>query len=163
MTTRPWTPAEDTILRALHESGRSLHAIAKEMGRSKDTISRKAAALDLSWDRTRTAAAAQAVVVDNKARRVALTATLYTRAEDLLAQMTEPHLVFNFGGKENDYNERLLERPPTGDLRNLMQSASIALQRAVHLEQIDSAGGVEKERSLLAQIGEALGVTGPVE
>lgn len=140
MATGPWTPAEDTILRALHEAGRSLHAIAKEMGRSKDTISKKAAALGLTWDRTRTAAAAQAVVVDNKARRVALTATLYTRAEEFLQQITEPHLVFNFGGKENDYNSRLLDRPPTGDIRNLMQSASIALQRARDLENVDANG-----------------------
>lgn len=163
MSARPWTPAEDTILRALHEAGRSLHSIAAEMGRSKDTISKKAAALGLTWDRSRTAAAAQAVVIDNKARRALLVGTLYTRAEELLAQITEPHTVFNFGGKNNSYNEHLLDRPPTGDIRNLMQSASIALQRAVHLEQVDATGGVEKERSLLAQLGEALGVTGPTE
>lgn len=144
MTARPpWTPAEDTTLRALHESGRSLHSIAAEMSRSKDTISRKASALGLTWDRSRTAAAANAVVVDNKARRALLVGTLYTRAEELLAQITEPHLVFNFGGKENDYNERLLDRPPTGDIRNLMQSASIALQRAVDLENVDATSNNE--------------------
>ena len=135
---RPWTPDEDTRLRELHGQGQALHTIARTMGRSKDTISRKAQALGLSWSRERTAAAAQAVAVDNRARRQAIIATLYTRVEEFLEQVTLPHLVFSFGGKDNTYEERLLDRPPTGDIRNLMQSASIALQRARDLEELDA-------------------------
>ena len=61
---RPWEPAETDTLRALHADGLSLNAIAKRMARSKDVISRRAADIGLNWDRTRTAVATQAIVLD---------------------------------------------------------------------------------------------------
>jgi len=134
----PWTADEDAKLTELHAAGKSLHAIATDMGRSKSTVNDHAAQLGISFDRSRTAKAAQAVVADNKLRRARLIGTLYDRAEELLEQIVQPHLVFNFGGKDNSYEERQVDRPPTADIRNLMQSASIAMQRAVDLENVDA-------------------------
>ncbi len=48
---RPWTDTDDTTLRQLHAAGKSLHAIAGDLGRSKAVVSRYAKQAGLSWDR----------------------------------------------------------------------------------------------------------------
>ncbi len=52
--------------------------------------------------------------------------------------MDKPHLVFNFGGKDNTYEEHLLQSPPTGDLKNLMVSAATAIDKHIVLERHDA-------------------------
>jgi hypothetical protein len=78
---RPWTEEDDATLRRLHGSGLALHSISKEMKRAKDTVSKKAAALGLSFDRTVTAAATHAARVDAKSRQATLELGLLTDVE----------------------------------------------------------------------------------
>lgn len=151
-----WTPEEDATLRRLHATGKSLHAIAQEMSRSKGTISRKAADLGLTWDRAQVAKATEAHRVDARARRQAITTKLYDKAEQLLEQIDQPHIVFSIGGKDNVYTEHTLDRPPTGDIRNLMLSVTAALQRALDLEKYDGDGGVVEAVGMLDQIANAI-------
>lgn len=155
---RPWTDADAAELARRHAAGESLHSIAKAMGRGKGTISAKSAAAGLKWERTRTAAAAQAVHIDNKARRVALVARLYTRAETVLGRLeTSPFqtLVKVAGGAEVT---GALPFVPTRDERDLADVVSRHLVSANRLEQVDS-GGAEHVRSLLAGMAEQLGLT----
>jgi len=49
--------------------------------------------------------------------------------------------VYAFGGRDNDYNERLLDRPPTTDIRNLMTSFGIALDKHLKLDDHDAEDG----------------------
>lgn len=115
----------DRIL-ALHAEGKTRNDIAREVGRSGSTVSRVVRHAGLSFDRASTIEATKARQADLAEMRADLEMRYLERAAELLEQMDEPHLVFNIGGKENTYTEHLLDRPTTGDIRNLMQSASIA-------------------------------------
>jgi hypothetical protein len=153
------TQAErDEILR-LHAAGKSRNDIMRATGRSAHIVTKTVKDAGLSFDRTgQVAAATAARQADNKARRAQLVSRLYDRAEEFLEQVDKPHVVFNFGGKDNTYEERTLDRPPTPDIRNLIQSASIALQRAADLEAIDADTGAHAVIGLLQQTAAALGI-----
>lgn len=153
---RRWTDKDSRTLRALHNEGRSLHSIAAEMGRSKQTVSKYASRMGLSWERGQTAAAAEAVHVDNRARRAALESALLDDAERLRRQLWEPSYVFNIGGAENKYTEQQVEEPPAQDKRHLIQSASIALTAANKLHELNSAREAEAAKSTLTRLREAL-------
>lgn len=161
----PWTDDESDQLRALHADGASLHSIAKTMGRSKDTISRKAAALGLSWSRDRTAAAAHALAVDGKARRQKIVVRVYDEAEALLTDLEAGRagrgwrtvLKGEYGAEET----RSLDFIPPTDRRTIADALNRQLMSAAKLEAVDATDGAEQEKSLLRQLGESLGVTGP--
>lgn len=136
----PWTDEDSARLIAFHSAGASLHSIAADMGRSKQTISKWAKSLGLEWDRTSTAKAAEAVHVDNKARRVALEERLLVEASNVLDQLWGPSIVFSFGGPENMYSEHILDRPQFGDQKAIMQTASTALTSANKLHDMNSDG-----------------------
>lgn len=105
---------------------------------SAGTVTNIAREFNLTFDRSATKRATEARQADNASVRAELTGLLYLRAREALQQMVQPHLVFAFGGKENSYNQHKLDRPPTGDLRNLMTVAGIAVQRAAELDRFDA-------------------------
>jgi hypothetical protein len=135
------TPVGDTEreqIRALHARGESLSAIAKNLGRSKSTIAHHCKLLHLSFDRSATKEATEAKVADTKAKRAATSQRFLDKANEFMDKMEGSFLVFNFGGKENSYNEHLLDGPPTGDLRNLMESSAKAFGQHLAQERHDS-------------------------
>lgn len=134
----PWTPAEDHQLADLHAQGFSLSVCATRMGRSRSTVCVHSKRLGLSWDRSKTKAATQARVADNKALRSQIEAQALVEAQGFLADLHKPFLAFSFGGRDNDYNEHLLDRPPTGDVRNLMQSFNIAINQSLKIAVHDA-------------------------
>jgi hypothetical protein len=157
MAADPWTDADTTRLRQLHSAGKSLHAIAAEMGRAKSTIHRKAKEAGLTFDRDTVAAATEAKMTDAKARRTALQLALLEDAEKLRTQLWEPCLAFNFGGKDNTYAEHHLDKPTFTDQLKIMQATGVAVDRSLKLAEHDS-DGAEQVRSLLGGIAEALGL-----
>jgi hypothetical protein len=148
-------------IRELAAAGVSRNDIAKDVGISTGSVTAVAKAIGVSFDRTATAPAVEARRLDCKARRVALSERLLDEAEGILDQLHKPFKAFAFGGRDNTYNEAMLDRPPTGDIRNLVQAASTAIGRHIDLTKHDADTGVEAETSLLAALGAALGVTGP--
>ena len=142
MAGKPWTDTDQQRLLDLHADGRSLHAIAKELGRSKDTISRYAAAAGLTWDRSRTAAAAHAVVVDNKARR----AEALRRELDILELAQKRILDGHHGrgwrtllrGEAGREYEQRLDFVPARDHRDETSSRNSMVAMIVKLEALDS-------------------------
>lgn len=82
---KPWSDAEGRTLRELHAAGQSLGGIAKQMKRSRATISKRAADAGLSFDRRATEVATQAAKVDAKARQVTL-------EQDLLGDVEQARL-----------------------------------------------------------------------
>lgn len=135
---RPWEPAETDTLRALHADGLSLNAIAKRMARSKDVISRRAADLGLNWDRTRTAVATQAVVLDAKARRAQLANDFLADAERLRKQLWEPTEYVEHGGKDFDEVRWTRDTPIFQDQLRIMQTTALATDRALKLMVFDA-------------------------
>lgn len=148
----------EAILDDVRAGGMSVRAIAEKHQVSRSTVSTyaKAAGLHGGFDRSKTAAATAARVVDLAARRAEVKERLLAKASDLLDQLDQPHKVFSFGGKDNTYNSKILDRPPTGDIRNLMQSASIALQRHIDLEKVDQSTGESEAISMVGQLAEGL-------
>jgi hypothetical protein len=158
---RPWTDDDDATLVDLYDRGLSLSAIANEMQRSKDTISKKAAKLDLSWDRTRTAAATQAKVADAKGRRADLQLALLGDAEKLRTQLwTESDYAQAVGGQDARVLRWSMTEPTPTDKLKLMQAAGAAIDRSLKLAEYDS-DRAEGVRSLLGGIADAFGITPP--
>jgi hypothetical protein len=91
-------------------------AIAREHGVSVRTVSRYADELGVANPfAARDVRAATEAATDRQAMRRAEVSDLYlTRGRELLKDMSCPHVVFSFGGKDNTYAEHTLERAPTG-------------------------------------------------
>lgn len=135
---RPITDAERDRVAELHAQGLSRNAIARQLGRSQSTVSKLARELGLTFDRARTAEATQAKVVDAKARRAQLANDLLADAERMRQQLWTPTTIYNFGGKENTYNERNVEQPPFRDQRDIVHSVGLLVDRHVRLTEVDA-------------------------
>lgn len=148
---RPWTQEDTTRLTELHAAGKSLHAIAADMGRSKSTISEYAQKAGLVWDRAKTAAAAEAVSVDNKARRVRIVARLYTQVETELDGLEEasdetPWRTILKGEYGTEHQADLPFVPPR-DRRDVSDIISRHMITATKLEAVDTG---ERDTSAVA-------------
>ncbi|KSU80778.1 helix-turn-helix domain-containing protein [Rhodococcus qingshengii] len=151
-----WTDEESTRLTELHAAGKSLSFIAELMDRSKDTISRHSERLGLSFDRTATAKAAEAVHVDNKARRARIEEQLLVKSEDMLAQLDQPAIVYSFGGQFNQYEQHELDKPDPVAQKHIVQALSTALTAANKLHEMNAGQQAEKAVSALVQMQGAL-------
>lgn len=156
MAAGPYTPEEDETLRRLIPLGVPQSEIGKQIGRTRGSVANRAAKLGLRSDRTDTARATEAKVIDAKARRAALEVKLLEDAEKLRGQIWAPTLVYNFGGKDNTYNEREVTEPPHADKLKLMQAAGIAIDRSLKIAEHDSDTGVVEAVGALDQIADAL-------
>jgi len=96
-------------------------------------------------------------MIDNASRRTELAALLLDRAQEALLDMHEPALVYNFGGRDNTYAEKLLSRPDFGSRLNLMKTAAQAIASHKVLDQYDSdaAQAAAVDAWLKAMIGDA--------
>lgn len=151
-----WTPEESVRLKGLHSQRRSLHSIAGEMGRSKETVKRHADRLNLSFDRTRTAKAAEAVHVDNKMRRAILEERLLEVAAESLDLLNQSSLVYSFGGQDNRYAEEWQDRPDPVARKHHIQAANTAITSANKLHELNSSTAADHSRSMLMQMQSAL-------
>lgn len=140
-------------IHVLHARGKGRNAIATELKRSGETISRIAAREGLSFSRGgEVAAATEARSADLAVRRLALAEALLADAENLRAQMWSETTVFNFGGKDNTYAEKTMEEPPAGDKRQLMTAIGVAIDRSLKLAPPADDTGAEQARSMVGQL-----------
>lgn len=151
-----WSDEDSRRLTELHAEGKSLHFIAGEIGRSKQTVSRYAKSLGLEWDRATTAKAAEAVHVDNKARRARIEEQLLVKSEDMLAQLDKPAIVYSFGGQFNQYEQHELDKPDPVAQKHIVQALSTALTAANKLHEMNAGQNTDHAKSMLVQMQEAL-------
>lgn len=160
MARQRWTTDHDAILRARHAAGDSLTSIAKHLGFGPGTVSRHAATLGLVWSTAKTAAATEHRRENLKARRTDLVDRLYRRAEHTLSRLEAPAfrtLVSTAPGVDTPTD---LTFVPPQDEKALVQAIGTVLTSAARLEQIDGGPG-DAVRSMLADLGAALGLTPP--
>lgn len=162
-TTRLWTPDEDILLAQLHADGATLTATARQMERSKDTVSRHATRLGLTWDRTATAVATAAKVKDAAARRadavlveLELLELAQTQAVTGLKGQGWKTLVRGGMGAENT---ETLDYVPARDLREHTAARSGMATIIGRLDTTDPA--VDAGRSMLEALAATLNVHGP--
>lgn len=135
---RPITDADRDRVRELHAQGLSRNAIAREIGRAASTVTKLADELRLDFDRTRTAEATRAKVLDAKDRRAQLALDLLADAERLRSQMWKPCKAFNFGGKDNDYNEVQLDEPTFRDKHEIARAVGALVDKHIRLTDVDT-------------------------
>ena len=137
-TQSTWTPELDQQLADLHAAGLSLRECATRIGRPFQRVSERSKILGLSWDRSKTKAATESRVADNRATRSAIEAGLLDDVQRLRAQLWAPCKAFNFGGKDNTYEEHALDQPTFVDQLKIMQAATIAVDRSLKIAVHDS-------------------------
>ncbi|GAB3213310.1 hypothetical protein GCM10027294_43670 [Marinactinospora endophytica] len=128
----------DAIIADLRAGGHSCRSLADKHGVAFSTVSAIAKAeVPGAFDRTRTAKAAHARAADGKVRRAALRERLLDRAAELIDATDQPYRVYAFD-RDGRYHEHERPRPPAGEIRNLMTSAAIAIDKYTRLEAIDN-------------------------
>ena len=142
--------------RELHAQGYGRNRIARELGFPPVQISRTAEFLELTFDRSRIQAATQARLADLEERRSLLAEDFTAAAEKALRQMNEPHLYWDWGGKDHDYDEKLADEPTPADKRALMSTAATAVDRSLRLVPMEGGASLDNAKSMLSGIGEAL-------
>lgn len=155
MTVRPVTDLDRQRVKELHSQGCSRNAIARELRRSGRTITRLAGELGLSFDREETRQATEAKKADAASRRAALALAMLADAERMREQLWASCKIYNFGGRDNSYNEMTVAEPPFADKLKIMQSVNIAVEKALRLDEYDSgnaAAGVSLLGSLFTSL-----------
>lgn len=114
-----------------------MRAIAEKLGVSRSTVSRWAKEEGLAFDRAQTAQAVAAHSIDLAAARTRLAEKMAHRAEQLLDSLDGKYLVFNFGGKDNTYEEHELDKPPVEVVRNAVTTAGIAFDKLSRIVERD--------------------------
>lgn len=157
----PLDPDKRAAILASIRAGGTCRGVAREHGVSPGTVRNIASDAGLvdPFARTQTENATRAKQADNKALRTELRHRLLVKAGQLLDQMDEAHTVFAFGGKDNSFNSHVLDKPPTSDLRNLMTSAAVAIDKHAVLERIDADNGSDSLGSLLGGVMDRLQAT----
>ncbi len=153
----PATDHDRQQVRDLHAAGQGRNDIAKAIGRSPSTVSKIASELGITFDRSTTAAATEAKQQDNKARRAAIVARLYQRAEHVLDTLESSEYPFT-ATTVNGIETQPLGHVPAQDERHLSSAISANLTSAAKLEQIDADDQAAASRSMLGNLAAVLGV-----
>ncbi|QPZ39710.1 hypothetical protein [Paramicrobacterium chengjingii] len=145
-------PVDDetrTVILDLARTEVARNEIARRTGVSTAAVSKIVKEAGLSFNRSQTDAANQARQVDLAAIRLKLAEEMGAAALDLLRTRKNEYLVYNFGGKDNDYNEHVLASPPVEVQRSIVVTAGIAFDKASRIVERDTSTGVESAHSLL--------------
>lgn len=134
-------------------SGKSRNDVAREFGLSGSTVSGIAETAGLSFDRSSVEAATKARSIDLAAGRIRLAEKMLAATEAMLDRIDDPYLVFNFGGKDNTYEEHTLDSAPVEVRRNIITTAGIAFDKLTRIVERDS-GGLEDAVGVLDQIAD---------
>jgi hypothetical protein len=137
----PFTEDERQQVAELHAQGHGRNAISRQTGIHSRRVSAIAAELGLSFVRggARTAAATEARKADAATRRSEIEAAALDAAQRLLGQMFDRALVYNFGGKDNTYEQTTLDEPPFADKRAIATSVQALMATALKIAEHDKA------------------------
>lgn len=152
----PWTDEEDQQLRDLAAAEQPISKMATATDRHPSSVKRRLDKLGIHLNRTQTAAATQAKVIDAKARRAALELALLEDAEKLRQQVWQPHTYFDWGGKDHDFATHDVDEPTPSDKLKLMQAVGQAVDRSLKISVHDVDTGVTEAIGTLDSIADAL-------
>jgi hypothetical protein len=153
---QPVTAEERARLRQLHAKGLGRNAIAAELGRSAGTVTKLAAEMGLSFDRTHTVEATAAKKADAAALRAQLTLDYLSDAQRLRQQMWQQHKYWDWGGKDHLYDEVTVDEPTPADKLKLMQASATAADRSMKLELHDADKSADDAKSMLGSLAAGL-------
>jgi hypothetical protein len=149
---KPLTDDQRQEVIDLLPTGKSCNEIARLTGRGTSTVSRIARDVGHEWAQTNTERAREARSGYCAERRAAIAARLVDEANLLLDQLHQPHTAFNFGGKDNTYEEHELEEPPIEGKRALVSATRDAMRTVLDIARLDEKADTGRGRSLLEQL-----------
>ncbi|MFE6486605.1 helix-turn-helix domain-containing protein [Streptomyces sp. NPDC057757] len=149
---RPVTPEDRDEIILLHAQGKGRNEIARLVDRAQRTVSVICAEEGLVFDASMTEEATRHRVAQLAALRADTAVDLHLDALRLTQQMWEPAKIFSFGGKDNTYNDKDVAEPPSGDKKNLMAAAGIALEKSLKLVPPADDSGVEDAQSVIGAL-----------
>ncbi|MFD3929698.1 helix-turn-helix domain-containing protein [Streptomyces sp. NPDC058614] len=149
---RPVTPEDRDEIILLHAQGKGRNEIARLVDRAQRTVSVICAEEGLVFDVSMTEEATRHRVAQLAALRADTAIDLHLDALRLTQQMWEPAKIFSFGGKDNTYNDKDVAEPPSGDKKNLMAAAGIALEKSLRLVPPADNNGTDDARSMVGQL-----------
>jgi helix-turn-helix protein len=158
MAGRPITDEDRQRVRLLHAEGLGRNQIARQLGRSGQTISKIADDLGLSFERTATVAATEARKADAAALRAEEMLGALRDAKRIRGQLFAPARIMNFGGRDNTYNERDIPEPTFEQKRQIAQAWSLLVEKSVRLDEHDADDGADGARSMLGSLARELRV-----
>lgn len=120
------------------ESGKGCAETAKIMNRSADTVSRIAHSIGWTFGVTNLARAHGARSAYCAEARAGIAALATERAQSMLERWEQEYLVFNFGGKDNDYNEHVLSEPPVEAKRAMAQTFRDLMRTVLDIDRHDN-------------------------
>ena len=130
---RKVTDEERAEIIRLHREGVGRNEIGRRIGRAQRTISIVCAEEGLTFDASMTEEATRHRVAQLAALRAEAAMDLHIDALRLAQQMWEPGTVYNFGGKDNTFNDHDVEELSSADKKNLMAAAGIAIEKSLKL------------------------------
>lgn len=139
----------------------SRNAIARTHGVAQGSVSLIARRLETrentppAFDRAKLKRATAARQVDQAAERATIRDRLLVEVNGFLDRLHRPARVFNFGGRDNAYVERVLPEPTFRDQRELMTCVGIGLDKVARLDQVDTADDLG--RAAIVELIEGLG------
>lgn len=151
------TPIDHLTVVNMAEAGSTTSEIARALRISPPTVRSILARRGVAPKSGVDPAITRSLQERNAAKRAILSERALIEAGQFLDKLAAPTMVFAFGGKDNDYNERLLSQPPIPDQRNLMQAFSIAVKASSELERRDLDESANA-RSMLSDLADALGI-----
>lgn len=121
-------------------------AVEDHLGIPSSTVydwAKKAGVRTVRNERTREAV--EAAQVDNAKRRAELAGRLLEDAERLRRQLWQPCTVFNFGGKDNTFEQAEIPEPDFRAKQAILTSVAIAVDKSMKLElhDRDDSSGLE--------------------
>ncbi|HET6356082.1 helix-turn-helix domain-containing protein [Streptomyces sp.] len=149
---KPVTDQDRADICRLHAEGCGRNEIARQLVRSPRTISVEAAKMGLTFDRAATEEATRARKADLEEKRVILADALTDDALRLSAQVWEPATIYNFGGKDNTYEFKLVDEPPAIDKKALITAATAASAQSLRLVPPTVESGSDDARSMLGKL-----------
>ncbi|MFA9432929.1 MULTISPECIES: helix-turn-helix domain-containing protein [unclassified Egicoccus] len=139
----PLTDNERQRILELVQQGKSYGQVARETGRSQQTVGRIARAAGVAVDQSNLARVVRAQETrraygaEARAERLA---KLHGRIDRIIDRMGEPHTAFSFGGKDNDYNERRFDEPTSDALRQYAAAVAQLVRAEVDILKYDERG-----------------------
>ncbi|UCR89258.1 hypothetical protein [Mycetocola spongiae] len=141
--------------RRLYDLGMGCNAIGREIGIVPSAVSAWAKREGLKFDRSKVIAANKANAADLEQKRLRLVSKMADVAEDALDSLDAPYLVYNFGGKDNEYRDEVLDAAPMDARRTAVTMAGIAFDKASRVieRETDVSGATSVLGALQAGLG----------
>lgn len=137
---------------------RSRAELARAFGIAPSSVGRIAAeaGAETPWDTSGTREATVAARDRLKAKRAALSERFLDEAERALDRLRGPWEVYAFGGKDNEFNSRVLADVPAADLRNVMTSAAVAFDKHLAADKHDAHDEADEGISMIGKLADGL-------